>query len=192
MVVYLFNTLARGENTCVELYSKTYQKLSITEKAILRFNEEVHLVIDPVTGNRLARNSTGSTGGHLSDDFMSLMGGNIYLHNHPMGGNFSPDDVAVALGAGSKELRVVTSSRILSIVFENPPAEIFNNAVGAIMFFNAEKSEIGKIFRSQRDNKALNIPTIEAEKRIWLSNYFISELVKRNPWMTYRESVIND
>ena len=114
-----------------------------------------------------------------------LMQGNVFTHNHPLGGNLSPGDVSTALGSGAAEFRAVTSNRTMSISFGNAPEGLIGEPAASVVFMNGEKAAIGASYRAGIADGSLLPPLDPATKNIWMSDYFMQQLSARNPWLNY-------
>jgi hypothetical protein len=113
------------------------------------------------------------------------MRNNIFTHNHPLGGNFSPGDVASALGSGVAEFRAFSATRTLSIRFETPPDKLLGSPERAVLFMDAEKAAIGARYRSDVSTGSIVPPADPIAKKVFLSDYFMDQLVARNSWIKY-------
>ncbi|WP_145964122.1 hypothetical protein [Chromobacterium phragmitis] len=114
-----------------------------------------------------------------------LLEGNKFTHNHPLGGNLSPSDVATALGSGVTEFRAVSPARTASIIFDNPPPHVFGDPVNSVLFIDGEKAAIGASYMAGIADGSLLPPVDLAAKKIWMSDYFMEQLSSRNSWINY-------
>jgi hypothetical protein len=165
------------------------QTLANIENRFANSPREVGFVVDARTGQILGVTRSGLDNGaqmRLNPDTdFRLMAGNVFTHNHPRGGTFSAEDVRTALSAAVTEFRAVSSTRTMSITFENPPANLVGNPASAYDFINGEMAAIGASYRAGIANGSLVPPADLAAREIWRSNYFMERLVERNPWIHY-------
>ncbi|WP_217591392.1 hypothetical protein, partial [Burkholderia sp. GbtcB21] len=163
--------------------------LSRVESRFAGASREVGFIIDSRSGDILAVRRAGlGNGTQISLDAVTdfpLMSGNVFTHNHPLGGNLSPGDVSTAIGSGALEFRAVTSTRTTSITFANPPEGLIGAPGPAVLFMNGEKSAIAASYRAGLADGSLIPPTDLATKNVWLSDYFVQQLSARNPWIQY-------
>ncbi|QVN23622.1 LysM peptidoglycan-binding domain-containing protein [Burkholderia pyrrocinia] len=163
--------------------------LSRVESRFASASREVGFIIDSKSGDILAVRRAGLGNGtqislNSATDF-PLMSGNVFTHNHPLGGNLSPGDVSTAIGAGVREFRAVTPTRTTSIAFANPPDGLIGAPGPAVLFMDGEKSAIAATYRAGLADGSLIPPTDLATRNVWLSDYFIQQLSARNPWIQY-------
>jgi hypothetical protein len=166
--------------------------LSRIESRFVGASREVGFIVDSDSGALLAVRRSGiGNGTQLSLDPVKdypLMRGNIFTHNHPLGGNLSPGDVSTALGSGASEFRAVTSNRTLSISFGNAPERLIGEPAASVVFMNGEKAAIGASYRAGIADGSLLPPLDPRIKNIWMSDYFMQQLTARNPWINYSVS----
>jgi hypothetical protein len=164
-------------------------RLARIESRFAGKSREVGFILDAESGDILAVRRAGLDSAaqmrlSTKTDF-PLLNGNILTHNHPLGGTFSIEDIATALGAGAKEIRAVTNSRTMSLKFDSHIPGITADPVGATLFVEAEKAAIGSSYRSALANGTVIPPADLAARRLWAGEYMMQEMVKRNPWMRY-------
>ena len=169
--------------------SSTAITLARIEDRFASASREVGFIVDRESGKILGVKRANLASGaeiRLSSviDY-PVMKGNVFTHNHPLGGNISPGDVSTALGAGVAEFRAVTSTRILAISFNSPPAGVLGDPVKSVLFVDAEKAAIGAAYRAGVSDGSLVPPADLMGKKIWMSDYFIERLADRNPWIYY-------
>jgi len=163
--------------------------LSRVEDRFAGASREVGFIVDSQTGDILAVRRAGlGNGTQISLDAnidFPLMKGNVFTHNHPLGGNLSPGDVSTAIGSGTMEFRAVTPTRTTSIMFNNAPDGLIGEPGAAVVFMNGEKSAIASSYRASLADGSLMPPTDLATKNVWMSDYFMQQLSARNPWIQY-------
>jgi hypothetical protein len=163
--------------------------LSRIEGRFADASREVGFIVDSESGVILGVRRSGiEKGTQISLDPIKdypLMKGNVFTHNHPLGGNLSPGDVSTALGSGTSQFRAVTSTRVMSISFSNAPKGLIGEPAASVIFMNGEKSAIGATYRAGISNGSLVPPLNPAEKSVWMSDYFIQQLANRNSWIKY-------
>jgi hypothetical protein len=152
-------------------------------------SREIGFVVDARNGQilgvtRSGLDSTTQIRLNPQTDF-PLMSGNIFTHNHPLGGTFSVDDVAVALGSATAEFRAVTPTRIMSLTFDNPPANLLGKPESAVVFMMDEQAAIIASYQARVAEGSLIPPTDLASRLIYQSEYLMEQLVERNPWIRY-------
>ncbi|OHX11189.1 hypothetical protein BI347_15905 [Chromobacterium sphagni] len=152
-------------------------------------SREVGFIVDSQSGQILGVRRAGLANGaeirlNAARDY-PLMEGNKFTHNHPLGGNLSPGDVATALGSGVTEFRAVSPARTASIMFDNPPPHVFGDPVNSVLFIDREKAAIGASYRAGIADGSLLPPVDLAAKKIWMSDYFMEQLSSRNSWINY-------
>jgi hypothetical protein len=165
------------------------QTLANIEGRIAGYSREVGFIIDSRNGQILGVTRSGldnSTQMRLNTqtDF-PLMSGNIFTHNHPLGGTFSVADVRTALGAGVAEFRAVTSTRAMSLTFDNPPANLFGKPEAAVVFMQNEQASIIASYQARVAEGSLVPPADLAARLIYQSEYLMEQLVERNSWIHY-------
>jgi hypothetical protein len=184
---------AAARATYLDLQSNTAaQTIANIENRFANATREVGFVVDRQSGQILGVTRSGLDNGtqmrlNPQTDF-AMMRGNVFTHNHPAGGTFSPADVAAALGSGAAEFRAVTSNRTMSLAFDNPPANLFGNPESAILFVDREMNVIRESYRTGVANGTLLPPADRAARSIWLSDYILQQLTERNPWIRYTEN----
>lgn len=173
--------------TCERVFadSAAQRSLHIAEMAHAKKSKEIGTLISLETGEILGKQEMGQAGGHLDAEFMLRMRGNIFTHNHPSGGSFSAEDIVTAIVTGTAEFRATAGANVYSLSWKNLPAEISGSAELAHLFMESEKHAIGEAFRAGLATKKLNPPADKLARAIWQSEFFMRELVRRNPWMIY-------
>ncbi len=133
--------------------------LSRIESRFANASREVGFIVDSESGAILAARWSGlGNGTQISLDPVtnySLMEGNVFTHNHPLGGNLSPGDVSTALGSGATEFRAVTSNPTMSISFGDAPEGLIREFAAFVVFMNGEKAAIGASHRAGVDDGSL-------------------------------------
>lgn len=165
------------------------QTLANIEGRIAGFSREVGFVVDSRSGQILGVTRSGLDNSaqmrlNPQTDFQ-LMSGNIFTHNHPLGGTFSRQDVATALGAGVAEFRAVTSTRTMSLTFNNPPANLFGKPEAAAVFMMDEQTAIIASYRARVAEGSLIPPADLAARLVYQSEYLMQQLAERNQWILY-------
>jgi hypothetical protein len=152
-------------------------------------SREVGFIVDARNGQILGVTRSGldnTTQVRLNPqtDF-PLMSGNIFTHNHPLGGALSAADVAVALGSGAAEFRAITPTRTMSLTFDNPPTNLLGKPEAAVAFMTSEESAIIASYRARVNEGTLMPPSDFAARMVYQSDYLMQQLVERNPWIHY-------
>ncbi len=165
------------------------QTLANIEGRFANASREVGFVVDARSGQILGVTRSGIDNRaqmrlNSQTDF-PLMQGNIFTHNHPLGGALSTVDVATALGSGAAEFRAVTTTRTMSLTFENPPANLFGKPEAAAAFMMNEEAAIIAAYRTRVAEGSLIPPTDFAARLVFQSEYLMEQLVERNPWIQY-------
>jgi hypothetical protein len=163
--------------------------LANVENRIAAQSREIGVIIDRQTGQILGVSRAGLEDGarmNVSPAQLPQMSGNIYTHNHPLGGTFSDSDIALALGYRAAEVRAVTPTQTYSVTFNNPPAFLLGQPERSIVFMREERVAIQASFRAGVADGTLNPPLHDAAQMgLWYSHYFMEQLVERNPWIQY-------
>lgn len=173
--------------SCERLFADpaAQRNLYLAEMAHAKKSKEIGTLVSLETGEILGKQEMGQVGGHLDSEFMLRMRGNIFTHNHPSGGSFSAEDIVTAMVTGTAEFRATAGPNVYSLSWKNLPAAVSGSAELAHLFIESEKHAIGDVYRAGLATKKLNPPADKLARAIWQSEFFMRELVRRNPWMIY-------